>query len=430
MSNPLDKKIKESLENFEMPYDANAWVAFEKQLPPSAGGATGSSALSWKPAALITVLVASVATIWYLNTDNGNQQTESTTTSIPELTQETAASETEPTFEESKTAVTEQATTKTTRMETLPPTDVRSTAQKMAENRKNETVAEKRVDRSEILETEKKTVIPAGNSPVSNSESAPLIASFIPTMETICVGDEVSFINQSSDTNAKMTWDFGDGTSSNELEPAHAFVLPGNYTVTLKAEKGAKVSQQTVMVKVNSVPTAILDVSQKLAGYDAIPFYHFETILQPNETATWQFSDGSMAKGASADHLFRDAGKAQAILTVKNAAGCAFSDSWELQIPKSFDQLMAPTAFTPDGDGNNDVFIPRALPETGVAFEMVITDLKGQEVYRTSSANDPWNGNLQNNGTKLDAGTYAWTVVLKEEIVRKKTFSGTITLLR
>jgi hypothetical protein len=74
--------------------------------------------------------------------------------------------------------------------------------------------------------------------------------------------------------------------------------------------------------------------------------------------------------------------------------------------------------------------MPGALADMGVSFGMVILDQKGQEVFRTSSSSEPWNGKANNNGRKLDAGIYVWTVVLKKEIVTKKTFSGTITLLR
>ena len=245
----------------------------------------------------------------------------------------------------------------------------------------------------------------------------------------VCVGEEVSFINESSDLKAKMIWDFGDGTSSQELNPSHFFVAEGNFEVKLRTEKGSTSADRMINVTVNPVPVADIDASLVKNGFGAIPFYRFETVLKLNETAFWSFTDGSKAQTPVVKHLFRDAGKQEATLTVKNSFGCSNSDQWETENRKAF-QLLAPTGFRPDGDGNNEVFIPGALADMDVPFEMIIQDNKGQEVYRTSNASEPWNGKLQNNGNKLVAGIYVWTVVLKEEILLKKTFTGTITLLR
>ena len=53
MSNSFDDKIKESLENFEMPYDANSWTEFEKPLPQGGCSAISSSQFGWKASALV-----------------------------------------------------------------------------------------------------------------------------------------------------------------------------------------------------------------------------------------------------------------------------------------------------------------------------------------------------------------------------------------
>ena len=434
MSKSFDDKIKESLENFEMPYDANAWAQFETQLPQSGGASTGGNQLGWKVAALVAVLTTSVATIWFLNSNKNEAESESVVIEQAEMTQEQSFGVEPTSSEPSARSVFTEESNNLPSSEKNQAADSKEIAQAISnlklESKETHSENVEKPTSSDVQNSEKKATPPAEKPAGAKADDRPLTANFIPTLEKVCVGEDVSFINQSSDPKSKMVWDFGDGTQSSEFEPSHTFVLSGNYAVTLKASNGSKTSDVAINVNVNPIPNATIDASQKLIGYDAIPFYHFETMIQPNETAVWKFSDGSMSTGTSSDHLFRDAGKASAKLTVTNTSGCQQSDNWELQLRKSFDDLFAPTGFSPNGDGDNDFFIPVALQDMGVSFEMVIMDLKGQEVYRTSSANEPWNGKLQNNGAKLDAGTYAWTVVLKEEIVSKKTFGGTITLLR
>src|ERR1700683_502434 len=45
----------------------------------------------------------------------------------------------------------------------------------------------------------------------------------------------VTFINQSSVSNAHYFWNFGDGTGSNIVNPEHTFANNGDYLVTLFA---------------------------------------------------------------------------------------------------------------------------------------------------------------------------------------------------
>lgn len=62
-------------------------------------------------------------------------------------------------------------------------------------------------------------------------------------------GTEVTF--NSNVTNAStITWSFGDGSSSTEADPVHAYATPGNYTVTLTAqgEGGTDTDTQTVEI--------------------------------------------------------------------------------------------------------------------------------------------------------------------------------------
>jgi len=433
MSNSFDNKIKESLENFEMPYDANAWAEFEKQLPQSSGATTGGSQFGWKAVALVAVLATSVATIWYLNSYKEVVIADSAVVEQVETTQEQSPVVEEDRSELSEPIVLEEKSIKVSGSEKPQIADSKTTVDDEMESAMDTKTADSeemaKATDSEVQNLDKKTLPPTDKSTPKKADVQPLVASFIPSAIKVCVGDGVSFINESSDLKAKMAWDFGDGIISDELNPSHSFVASGNYEVILRTERDSKSADRMVNVTVNPAPEADIDAALVKEGYEAIPFYRFETVLKPNETASWSFTDGSKAQTAVVNHLFRNAGKSEATLTVKNSFGCSVSDTWKTENRKAFD-LFAPTGFSPDGDGNNDAFMPGALADMGVSFEMVILDQKGQEVYRTSSSSEPWNGKVNNNDHKLDAGIYVWTVVLREEIVTKKTFSGTIMLLR
>ncbi|MFZ1659495.1 MAG: PKD domain-containing protein, partial [Flavobacteriales bacterium] len=69
----------------------------------------------------------------------------------------------------------------------------------------------------------------------------------------------VTFTNTSIASNA-WTWNFGDGTTSTEMDPMHTYAEPGTYTVTLTAEDGTctDVSTQEIIV---DILTAIAHVN-------------------------------------------------------------------------------------------------------------------------------------------------------------------------
>jgi len=63
------------------------------------------------------------------------------------------------------------------------------------------------------------------------------------------VGDTLIFINSSENSN-RFFWDFGDGNTSEEASPQHAYEKPGTYRVELTAggEKGSSTSSVNLLV--------------------------------------------------------------------------------------------------------------------------------------------------------------------------------------
>ena len=76
-------------------------------------------------------------------------------------------------------------------------------------------------------------------------------------------GLTVQFNDESTGTISTIEWDFGDGTTSNELNPNHTYSEPGNYTVTVTitdVEGNTQSFTQTITI-VGSMATTHLDRS-------------------------------------------------------------------------------------------------------------------------------------------------------------------------
>jgi gliding motility-associated-like protein len=85
-----------------------------------------------------------------------------------------------------------------------------------------------------------------------------------------------------------------------------------------------------------------------------------------------------------------------------------------------------PDAFTPNGDGLNDVFRPVA-PYTK-DFLMEIYNRWGEILFRTTELNTGWDGNYA--GRPAPAGPYIYYIRLVDDAGAITEKKGTVTLLR
>lgn len=89
--------------------------------------------------------------------------------------------------------------------------------------------------------------------------------------------------------------------------------------------------------------------------------------------------------------------------------------------------VIFPSAFTPNGDGNNDVlFALGGLRATDVSIE--VWNRWGQLVFSTNDLSKGWDGNF--NGTPAHTGVYAYLIKFTSVEGDKKRSKGNVTLLR
>src|SRR5690606_24262700 len=87
-----------------------------------------------------------------------------------------------------------------------------------------------------------------------------------------------------------------------------------------------------------------------------------------------------------------------------------------------------PNAFTPDGDGHNDYFFPRALLSENLSrFKMQVFNRWGQVVFETNRPNGRgWDGRL--NGEVQPMGVYLYRIEADFSNGRQEQYSGNVTL--
>lgn len=111
------------------------------------------------------------------------------------------------------------------------------------------------------------------------------------------------------------------------------------------------------------------------------------------------------------------------MLTATTALGCQGSDLINVKVYKVDPDLYVPSAFSPNGDGLNDILKPILLGMKELHYFKVFNRW-GKLLYSTSQQNQGWDGKF--NGKTQDPATYIWMaegVNYKGELKQKKGYS-------
>jgi gliding motility-associated-like protein len=116
-------------------------------------------------------------------------------------------------------------------------------------------------------------------------------------------------------------------------------------------------------------------------------------------------------------------------VVVRDEWGCKNQDEVSIQETNCGCDIFIPTAFSPNGDGRNDIFRPMVHCATS-SYQLKVYNRWGQLTFITQTPGAGWDGILSN-GRKAEIGSYTWVVEYKSyeypEVLRQ---TGTITLLR
>ncbi len=115
------------------------------------------------------------------------------------------------------------------------------------------------------------------------------------------------------------------------------------------------------------------------------------------------------------------------IVQATSAAGCKGVDSIRVKVFKVDPDMYVPTAFSPNGDGLNDVFKPILLGMKELTYFRVYNRF-GQMVFSTTDIGRGWDGTFGGRGQ--DPGTFVWMAEGLTYKNIKKQKKGYVVLIR
>ena len=266
------------------------------------------------------------------------------------------------------------------------------------------------------------------NTPTSISHTVRLADSVrarFTTPDKGCVPYLAQFTNTSLG-GIDFLWDFGDGTTSTNVNPTHLYATTGTYIVTLTATDIStcnRTDKYTFSIVVYSIPVAGFSFSPNPTKPNKA--VDFTNSSNGASNYLWDFGDGQTSTLQSPTHLFNATGTYKTCLVAFNAAGC--TDTFCLDVAVIVLPLLdVPNAFTPGKFGNNGVV---KVVGYGVAkMDWKIYNRWGQNVFSSSSQNEGWDGTFNGVIQPMDVYTYTLDVEFSDGKKFRKT--GDISLLR
>ncbi|MCC6252841.1 MAG: gliding motility-associated C-terminal domain-containing protein [Bacteroidia bacterium] len=248
------------------------------------------------------------------------------------------------------------------------------------------------------------------------------VVSFQSSKQTDCLPATIEFTNTSNNV-VSSQWSFGDGGISNQFNPIYIYNFAGIYSVSLTAfDANGCSSTKTMHDYIEIFPMAEIKYSISPKVTDLLNSnVEFKNITPNSLCQHWVIEQNGSSYKPEFTHTFENPGVYEVKLTVTTDKGCVETVKDSIVIEENY-HIFFPNAFTPNGDGLNDVFAPSG---SGVKdFRIEIYNRWGLLVYVSNSFNQPWDGgdNIQDN--------YIWRVYLTDNKGTTREMTGSVTLIR
>ncbi|HLV43101.1 MAG TPA: PKD domain-containing protein [Brumimicrobium sp.] len=425
MKNNLENAFRNSLKDYEAPYDPKAWEAVSSQLgAPAATAATTivSTTLKWALAGVLLVAVVGGTLFLWSDKEIVNTAEVQNTSNIEKTIKTTPNQDMNSGSDNNSFGVPVDALIENEKAEDK---SIVANEEIKKRNPRNNNVTQGNVNptkseskpRSEVMDAQ------TPNSPNNQEVTGEMFTAGHLSSSVVCEGESVVINNQ--DEKAKVKFKANDKWI--ELDPGKSFVLNSNSSFDLDFVNGQGEVIGATYVKVNSLPSANFTFEANIYE-EGLPVTTCEA-YGDYVSYNWTFEDKIARKGAEVKHHFYEKGEYDVELKVMDVNGCESTTTKTVRILDKYN-LMAVDAFKPNGsDSRNRTFMPYSLTERDVKFLLTIVDpIDNSIVFSSNDANNAWDGVDQKSGKMTPSNkAYIWKVQIMNPLPNERPiYAGTI----
>ena len=255
-----------------------------------------------------------------------------------------------------------------------------------------------------------------------------------------CPKQCIKFTDQSTPVGGikSWAWTFGNGNSdtSTSESPTYCFDSSGIFNVSLKVISDSGCSSSLTkpnLITIFSAPVAKFTLSPQITSTVSplITFTDSSTDAYGISHYLWEFNEppyDATATVKDTSYAYHDSGTYCPMLYVINKHGCKDSVQHCVQITPYY-TFYIPNAFSPNGDGKNDIFLPKG--RFVCKFQMYIFDRWGMQLFYTEDVNQGWDGSVNGSGIMVQEDTYIYVINVVDCVqYQKHSFLGKVTVIK
>jgi hypothetical protein len=248
-----------------------------------------------------------------------------------------------------------------------------------------------------------------------------------PSVRSACAGAEVNFNAKNSPKNGSYLWNFGDGSFSNQENPAHVYKSAGIFDVSLSVTDPHNGQISTIamrdLITINPKPEADFEWTYINSPVGEPTAKFVNTSINAN-TFIWKFSDNKTSTEISPSVIYNAKGKQAVILEVHNSFGCIDEQVKIVQVNADFN-LGAESSVS----ASDISFMPEALKKGGNKFKLTVYD--GENiVFESNSKTKAWKGESKGGKKAIAGQKFPWIVLIYgENGTDARYYSGTVTIV-
>lgn len=274
------------------------------------------------------------------------------------------------------------------------------------------------------------------NGCVSNTYVSPVnvwnmpVSNFEPNIVETCEPSLINFTDLSEDeAPISWSWDFGNGRLSNDQNPSVLYREAGIYNVSLMVTNINGCSNTyniNSLITVNPSPEAAFNLYPGNILTITDPTIEINDLSNNASTCFYTIGTDSLFS-FSTYYTFPDSGNYEVTQFLSNEFGCTDTTFQLVRVDIGY-KVFIPGAFTPNDDGNNDVF--RIYGEDIATAEIKIFNRWGELLYTSFDPENGWDGKTRLSDKVVPGGLYLYSIDLYDRFGNKYDYDGTVQVLR
>ena len=203
--------------------------------------------------------------------------------------------------------------------------------------------------------------------------------------------------------------------STGSTQPSIVIDGTGTYWVRVTDQHGCLASDTVHILSLAQPPKNFLPPDTTVCQYGGLKL----TTREPYDSYTWNDLSQASMLTINKPGLYW--------VTVTDGNGCTATDTVTVAQKECLVGVFVPNAFTPDGNGRNDLFRPLLYGNFNL-LEFAVFDRWGQRVFETRTPLNGWDGRIK--GAPAPAGVYVWYCSFRTPGAGTTTENGTVVLIR